>query len=189
MSTDIRTSLRFVLGTLIVCAALYPAVLLGLGRAVVPERAEGSLIRDANGTVIGSRLVAQKFTRPEYLWPRPSAVDYDGAGSGGSNLGASNPELAKRADADVARLGVSSAATVPGDLIAASGSGLDPHITLDGALHQVNRIAAARRVAASRVEEVLRQTANRATPWSPPLVNVLEANLALDQNLGLLAPR
>lgn len=184
MLNDMSISLRFVLGTLAVCAVVYPGLLLAVGQTLVPARADGSLVRDASGAIIGSRLIAQGFERPEYLWPRPSAADYDGAAAGGSNLAASNPALTQRAEARVDQLAATAAHMVPGELVAASGSGLDPHITLAGALYQIDRIARARDVGTDRVEEVLRQEASSGTPWSPPLVNVLEANLALDRNLG-----
>lgn len=189
MVKEMLTSVRFVFGTLVTCAMVYPALLLGVGQVMAPARAEGSLIRDSNGAIRGSRLIAQDFERPEYLWSRPSAVGYDGAAAGGSNLSASNPALTRRAQADVARMATAAAGRLPGELVTASGSGLDPHITLDGALYQVSRIARARGIGAHRVEEVLRREASAQSPWSPRLVNVLEANLALDTNLGSLTAR
>ncbi|HVI01830.1 MAG TPA: potassium-transporting ATPase subunit C [Enhygromyxa sp.] len=185
MGKDILTSLRFVLGSLLLCSVLYPAALLLFGMAVVPARAEGSLVRDESGQIVGSRLVAQAFERPEYLWARPSAVDYNAAGAGGSNLAPSNPALTERARAQLVELAASESVPVPGELVAASGSGLDPHVTLDGARYQVERIASARGVGTSRVEDVLRRVASVGSPWSPPLVNVLEANMALDEQLGV----
>lgn len=184
MVKDMVTSLRFVLGTLAACAVVYPGLLLAVGQIVLPAGANGSLIRSASGAIVGSRLIAQDFEHPAYLWPRPSAAGYDAAAAGGSNLAPSNPALAARAGAQLARLEASAARRVPAELIAASGSGLDPDITLEGALYQLDRIARARGVDASRVEEVLRYEASSGTPWSPRLINVLEANLALDRNLG-----
>jgi len=189
MTHDTLTSLRFVFGSLIACAVVYPLTLL-VGAGLMPDRAQGSLIHDRHETIVGSRLIAQKFTRPEYLWPRPSAADYNGAAASGSNLGPSNPKLTERAVDSVAALGAVEASRIPADLIAASGSGLDPHITLAGALYQAPRIATARHMSQSRVEEVVRRTASSDSPWTPSLVNVLEANLALDRGLGMLvAPR
>ncbi|MGB8223078.1 MAG: potassium-transporting ATPase subunit C [Polyangiales bacterium] len=189
MIREMLTGLRFILGTLLICAVIYPAVLLGVGSAVVSERAQGSLVKDDHGVFIGSRLIAQRFTRREYLWPRPSAVDYNAAAAGGSNLAASNPALTRRAQTTATLLRATTAKPVPGELIAASGSGLDPHITLRGALYQSRRIAQAREVSQARVDEVLRQQASGGTPWSPELVNVLETNIALDENLGTAPPR
>lgn len=184
MLKDILTSLRLTIATLLVCSVVYPAAILGVAMAAVPDRAEGSLIRAEDGTVIGSRLVAQAFTQPEYLWPRPSAVDYDGGAAGGSNLGPSNPELSDRVRAQVLTLEADGEVEVPGELVAASGSGLDPHITLAGALYQAERIATARGVDPSRVEALLQQHSAGGSPWSPPLINVLEVNLELDARLG-----
>lgn len=189
MLQDMLISLRFILGTLAACSVLYPALLLALGQLVVSERAQGSLLRSASGEVAGSRLIAQAFERPEYLWPRPSAVGHDAMAGGGSNLAPSNPALAMRAAADVAQLAQAAMRPVPGDLVAASGSGLDPHITLAGALYQAERVARARGIGTHRVEEVVRHHASVPTPWSPPLVNVLETNLALDRDLGAVEDR
>ncbi len=184
MRKDLVTSLRLVLASVLLCAVLYPLALLGIARAAVPGRALGSLVRNASGTVIGSRLIAQGFTRPSYLWPRPSAVGYDAAASGGSNLAASNPALRARAEATTRHLGATASRPAPGDLVAASGSGLDPDITLAAALYQAKRIASARGVDPARVEGVLRREASAPMPFRAPLVNVLEANLALDRDLG-----
>lgn len=183
---DLVTSLRFVLGTMVLCAVVYPLLLLGFGRAFVPARAQGSLVRGPDGTIVGSMLIAQRFERPEYLWPRPSAASYDAAAAMGSNLGPSNPELTRRAAAEVARLGAGPATggALPAELATASGSGLDPHLTLAGALYQVSRIATARGVAPARVEEAIRSSASAGSSSCPSLVNVLEANLALDRHLG-----
>lgn len=184
------TTLRLVLVTLVACAGLYPLLVLGLARVLAPAAAEGSLLRAEDGTVIGSRLVAQGFTRDDYLWPRPSAVGYDATAAGGSNLASTDPALRARAESALVRLAGSADATasaplpVPQELVTASGSGLDPHLTLAGALVQAPRIARARRVSASRVSEVLRQLATAPSFGRPALVVVLEANLALDRELG-----
>lgn len=171
------------LASVLVCAALYPLLILAFGQLLFPERAQGGLLRNDAGQIVGSSLIAQGFTRPEYLWPRPSAVDYDAAATGGSNLAPSNPALTERATGAIVQLSATVAHPAPGELVATSGSGMDPHITLDGALYQVPRIASARGLAASRVEEIVRQRA-AANPWSPPLINVLETNLALDRSFG-----
>lgn len=186
MSRDLFISVRAVLASLVVCAVLYPVVVLGFARIAVPEEAAGSLIRNEQGQVMGSRLIAQAFTRAEYLWPRPSAVGYNSAATGGSNLAPSNPALTERATAAVAQFEATHDRPVPAELVAASGSGMDPHVTLQGALFQVPRIAHARNLSEARVEELVRQQAV-PTPFSPPLVNVLEANLALDKSFGRVA--
>ena len=154
-----------------------------------PSQAEGSLIRRADGTVIGSRLIAQKFERPEYFRPRPSAADYNAASTSGSNYGPSNPDHLKavreRVDAIVKEDGVQ-AGQIPSEMVTASGAGMDPHIPPAAADLQAARVAASRKVDASRVRALI--AAHTETPTLGFLgrarVNVLELNLALDQAFG-----
>jgi K+-transporting ATPase ATPase C chain len=163
-------------------------VLWGIGRVLFPSQAEGSLIRRADGSVIGSRLVAQAFTRPEYFHPRPSAVDYNAASTGGSNYGPSNPDHLKlvkeRLDARTALEGASPA-DVTSEMVTASGGGLDPHIPPSAAQLQAARVAKARGVAPERVLELVRQHTEAPTFGflGRARVNVLELNLALDESL------
>lgn len=173
-------AVRFIVATLLLCGGVYPTVLWVTGR-LVPEAADGSLTT-RDGHLVGSRLIAQKFTLDLYLWPRPSAADFNGAAASGSNLSPSNPALTDRAKATLAALG--GEGPVPADLVAASGGGLDPHVTLAGALYQAPRIARARGVALDQVETELRKAAEPEGLFRPALVNVLEANLALDAALG-----
>lgn len=174
------SALRFVVVTMLLCGGLYPGVLLGVA-LLAPDAANGRLIvRD--GQVVGSALVGQKFSRSEYLWPRPSAVDHNAAAAGGSNLGPTNPALTERAKASIAALGGDG--PVPADLVTASGGGLDPHVTLAGALYQVPRIARARGVDGARIAAVFEAAAEPEGVFRPALVNVLQANLALDEALG-----
>ena len=91
------TSIRIVFVTMVVCCLFYPLVILGLGQTLAPYSANGSLVRNDQGEIVGSELIAQGFSRPEYFWPRPSAVDYNAAAAGGSNLSPTNPELRDRA--------------------------------------------------------------------------------------------
>jgi len=186
MLKDLLTSLRLALATFIACSIVYPGTLLLLGLGLAPAKAAGSLVYAPDGEIVGSRLVAQGFTRPEYLWPRPSAVDYAGNAAGGTNLSPSNPVLIERAAECADRLGASFAHPVPADLVSASGSGLDPHVTLEGALYQAERIAEARATEPSRVEALIRRHATTATPWVPALVDMLELDLALDDEFGSL---
>lgn len=173
-------ALRLVIVTWLLCGGVYPLVLWAAA-ALAPQAAQGSLIvRD--GRVVGSALIAQKFTRPEYLWPRPSAADYDGGAASGSNLGPTDSALTARARAHIAALG--GTGPVPADLVTASGGGLDPHVTLAGALYQAPRIARARAVAVARIEAAIRAHATEESAFRPALVNVLEANLTLDDELG-----
>ena len=189
MLTEVRRGVLFTLVTMILLGLGYHVVLWGIGRVLFPGQAEGSLLRRGDGSVIGSRLVAQSFTRPEYFHPRPSAVDYNAASTGGSNYGPSNPDHLKlvRARLD-ARIALEAAAPgqVPSEMVTASGGGLDPHIPPAAAALQAARVARARGVPLERVQELIRQHTQ-----GPGLgflgragVNVLELNLALDTSLG-----
>jgi potassium-transporting ATPase KdpC subunit len=185
--SDIISGLRVAAATMAICVAGYTLVILGVAQTVTPATANGSLITDDAGTVIGSRLIAQGFTEPGYIWPRPSAVDYDAGGAGGSNLSPANPELTTRAEGLIdAHGGASEAAPIPADLVTASGAGLDPHISLDGALFQVDRVAEARGVEPAAVRSLIEGWAYRPGGLFTPgrIVNVLEVNLALDAELA-----
>ena len=175
-------SLRVVIATMAICVAGYAALILGFAQAFTPATANGSLITDAGGKVIGSELIAQKFATPRYFWPRPSAVDYNGAGAGGSNKSPTNPDLTKRAEETVAQYGATMDNRLPADLAAASGGGLDPNISLDGALYQAARVAAARGVPEADVRA--RVERNAFSPGGPltstRIVNVLLLNRQLD---------
>ena len=169
----------------LLCGVLYPLLVWGLGQLIFPEQARGSLVRQ-DGVVVGSRLLGQSFSSPGYFWGRPSATapfPYNPSASAGSNLGPSNPELAQQAAARVQQLGGTQDNPVPADLVSASGSGLDPHISPEAALYQVERVAAVRGLAPARVEELVR--AETEAPFlglfGAERVNVLELNLELDR--------
>jgi potassium-transporting ATPase KdpC subunit len=188
MIRELKQGILFTAVSLIL-VGVYNVFLWGIGSVVFPAQAEGSLIRRSDGTVVGSRLIAQKFTRPEYFQPRPSAVDYNAASTGGSNYGPSNPDHLKavqeRLDAVTKQEGVT-ANQVPSEMVTASGGGMDPHIPPAAAELQAARVAASRKVDASRVRELI------AAHTEPPTfgflgrarVNVLELNLALDETFG-----
>ncbi len=182
---DILSGLRVTVATMAICVAGYTAAILGFAQAVTPATANGSLILRDDGSVIGSRPIAQGFTAQEYVWPRPSAVDYDAAGAGGSNLSPANPALADRAAALIAAHGREDT-PIPADLVTASGAGLDPHISLEGALFQVDRVAEARGVDPSEVRAIIDRLGERPGAFftPAPIVNVLELNLALDAELA-----
>lgn len=171
---------------LVLCGVVYPAVVLVAARAAFPVQSHGSLVRDANGRVVGSALLGQAFTRPEYFYGRRSAVAYDAGNSGGSNLGPSNPVLTDSVRAASARIraedGVSLAASLPADQVTASASGLDPDISPASAALQVGRIARARGLAATAVARLVgtHTTAPTLGMLGEPRVNVLRLNLALD---------
>jgi K+-transporting ATPase ATPase C chain len=185
MVKEFKYSIAFTLVTMVLLGGGYHLVLWSIGRLMFPAQAEGSLLRRADGSIIGSRLIAQAFTRPEYFHPRPSGVDYNAASTGGTNYGPSNPHhvdaVRTRVEAITAREGVS-ADRVPSEMVTASGAGLDPHIPPAAADMQAPRVASTRAVPLERVRALI------AEHIEPPLwgflgrarVNVLELNIALD---------
>lgn len=175
---------------------LYPLVVTGAAQALFPEEANGSLVR-RHGQVIGSQLIGQRFEDPKYFWGRPSATGpapYNAAASTGSNLGPSNPALAEAIAARVAALRAADpsqvSAPVPVDLVTASGSGLDPHLSPAAALYQVSRVARLRGVDAEKLRQLVTDHTEARTLglFGEPRVNVLALNLALDQLTGASAP-
>lgn len=171
----------------VVTGILYPLTVTALAQVVFPGQANGSLIRQGD-RVVGSALIGQPFDDPRYFWGRPSAtapVAYNAAASAGSNLGPSNPALVAAVQARVAALDAADPANtqpVPVDLVTASASGLDPHISPAAAEYQVTRVARARGLAPETVRNlVVQQTEDRQWGiFGEPRVNVLELNLALD---------
>jgi potassium-transporting ATPase KdpC subunit len=168
------------------CGVAYPAAVALMANGVFRHEAEGSLIVTA-GRPVGSELVGQPFSRPDYFWGRPSAtapVPYNAAASGGSNLGPANPDLSKNAAArlDALKRADPGLGVVPADLVTASGSGLDPHISPAAAEVQVSRVAKARTMPEGRVRELVREhtEGRQFGVLGEPRVNVLKLNLALD---------
>ena len=181
----IAPSLRTAATTLLVCSGLYTALILGVGQALVPDSANGHLV-ERDGKVVGSRQVAQKFEAPHYLWPRPSAADYNGVAASGSNKSPTNPELTERAKGEIERHGATAERPLPAELATTSGAGLDPHISLAAALYQAPRVAEARGVSAAQVKRVIAaETTMLPLASGTRLVNVLETNLALDRAFPL----
>ena len=177
----------FALFTL-VCGVVYPLAVTGVARVAWPAQARGSVVH-VDGRAVGSTLVGQAFTSPGYLWGRPSATGYDAHTSGGTNLGPRDPRLIAALTERAATLAVTAPGrAVPIELITASASGLDPHVSPAAARFQIDRIAAARGVAPAAVAAL-----NEAAVEPPSLgflgaarVNVLAVNLALDRRLGQL---
>ncbi len=166
---------------------LYPLAVTGLAQILFPHQANGSLLV-VNGKTVGSELIGQSFTKPEYFHGRPSAAGngYDGLSSGGSNYGPTNQHLVDRVRDDVKKFRAENPAytgPIPADLLTASGSGLDPHISPASAEVQIARVAAARGVSADTIRQlVAAHTEGRQYGlFGEPRVNVLELNLALDQ--------
>ncbi len=189
MKTELKRAVLYTLVTMVLFGGVYHLLIWGIGRVAFPAQAEGSLLRRADGAVVGSSLIAQKFTKPGYFHPRPSGVDYNAASTGGTNYGPSNPDHLKavkeRLDAITAEEGVPGT-LVPSEMVTASGAGLDPHIPPSAAELQVARVARARNVAPERVREVVsRHTEGPLLGvFGRARVNVLELNLALDQAFG-----
>jgi K+-transporting ATPase ATPase C chain len=181
---SIIVSLRLVAATLLACVVGYTSVILGVAQ-LVPDTARGSLVTAADGTIAGSRLIAQKFEQPRYFWPRPSAAGkdgYDAMSAAGSNKSPTSADVAERAREIAARYGATGDRPLPAELAAASGGGLDPHISVRAALYQAGRVAAARGIEQEQVEALIEQQsfAPGGVLTRDRLVNVLELNLALD---------
>lgn len=179
---QIITSIRIVVVSMFLCCVCYTLLILGIGQLFTPYTANGWLITDENHHLSGSEQIAQAFSRDEYFWPRPSAVGYNGTGSGATNYSPTNPILADSAMELISRYGGSVNNPVPGDLVSASGSGLDPHITLKSALFQAKRVAKVRNLNIETVKDLLKK--NVFLPGgrfsNEPLINVLLINRALD---------
>jgi potassium-transporting ATPase KdpC subunit len=190
-SAWLRASLRPALVLLVLLSVLtglvYPLIVTLLARAMFPQQATGSLVV-RNGVAVGSRLIGQRFSDPGHFWGRPSATTpepYNGVGSSGSNLGPLNPALTDAIRTRVAALHAAdpgNAAAVPVDLVTASGSGLDPDISVAAAAYQAARVARARGLAVERVRALIAaHTEGRLLGvLGEPRVNVLELNLAVD---------
>ncbi|HYV66396.1 MAG TPA: potassium-transporting ATPase subunit KdpC [Myxococcales bacterium] len=190
--TELLAALRVTVVTLVLTGIAYPLLTTGAALLLFPGRARGSLVSDEQGRVVGSKLIAQPFASAAYLQPRPSAAGekgYDATASGGSNLGPTSKALHDRAAKDVERLrqeNPDALEPVPFELVAASGSGLDPHLSPEAALWQAPRIAHARGVAPERVRAVIAANVEGRDLWvlGEPRVNVLLVNLALDRLFG-----
>jgi potassium-transporting ATPase KdpC subunit len=183
MKKNLITAILMTIATTVLLGIIYPLVVTGLAQVLFPKKANGQLI-EANGKVIGSRIIAQAFTAPGYFHPRPSAVNYDPTGSNGSQLGPTNQKLIDRVKSDTATLHAENPdAPVPIDLVTASGSGLDPEITPAAAAFQLSRVARARGINADQLRElVLKHTEDRQWGFlGEARVNVLELNLELDK--------
>ena len=181
-------SLRMLLALTLLTGVVYPLALTGLAQLFLPGKANGSVIEHAGG-LVGSDLVGQNFTSDRYFWPRPSAVDYSPLPSGGSNLGPTSRALLNKIAERRARLvSAGNPVEVPPDLLLASGSGLDPHISPEAAFYQIDRVQRARGVPESWRPELaaLVRSRTEGPQWGlfgEPRVNVLRLNLALDSLL------
>ncbi|MEW6024038.1 MAG: potassium-transporting ATPase subunit KdpC [Pseudomonadota bacterium] len=190
MKNAIRPALAVFAALTLLCGLAYPLAVTGLAQLIMPRQANGSLV-EHDGKVVGSQLIGQSFTSPRYFWGRPSATaptPNNAAGSSGANQGPSNPALKDAVAGRIAALrgaDPNNRDAIPVDLVTASASGLDPHISPAAALYQVNRVASARGLPRERVLGLVEAHTER--PWlgmfGEARVHVLALNLALDEQM------
>jgi K+-transporting ATPase ATPase C chain len=186
--SELRRAAFATLALVVVCCGLYPLVVFGLSQALFRDKANGSLIVDAGGVVRGSRLIGQPYTADKYFHPRPSSAGngYDPTSSGGSNLGPTSQKLRDAIAQNITdyrtQNGITTNAAVPADAVTGSASGLDPHISLENARLQAERVAKTRGLNLEKVRELIQQNTDAADLGilGDPGVNVLRLNLALD---------
>jgi len=194
MRKELLIALRVTAVTLVLTGLVYPLVATGLAQVLFPYRANGSLVTDEKGQVVGSELLGQAFGAPGYFHPRPSAAGkdgYDPTSSSGTNLGPTSKKLQDSAVDALAKLQAENPGAPgppPVELVTSSGSGLDPHLSPGGALWQVPRVARARHLAEDRVRALVESQIERRDLFvlGEPRVNVLALNLALDRQFGVL---
>jgi K+-transporting ATPase ATPase C chain len=192
MNKQWSIAIRTTIVTILLTGVIYPYVVTAIAQMIFPTQANGGLVTDKDGKVIGAEAIAQPFMNPAYLQPRPSAAGekgWDGTSSGGSNLGVTSKKLQERIAADVKRLkeeNPNAKGDVPFELVTASGSGLDPHLSPAAALWQAPRIAKARKTSPDKVEAIINAALEGRTLGfiGEPRVNVLRVNLELDKQLG-----
>ena len=194
MRKELLIAFRMTLATLVLTGLAYPLLITGAARLLFPRQAAGSLVQHG-GRVVGSDLIGQSFKASGYFQGRPSAAGsdgYDAANSAGSNLGPTSQKLKERVAGDLKRLQAENPQApgpVPAELVMASASGLDPHLSPEAARWQAPRVAAARHVAVSDVEQIVEKRVEGRTlgVLGEPRVNVLRLNLDLDERFGRLA--
>jgi potassium-transporting ATPase KdpC subunit len=186
--SQLRTAIVAVIVLTVLTGVIYPLAVTGIAQLLFPKQANGSLIEE-DGKLVGSKLIGQAFDDPKYFWGRPSATGstpYDGTASGGSNLGPTNEDLVKNVAKRIEELkkaDPNNDKPVPIDLVTASGSGLDPHISPAAAEYQVERVARERKLDADQVRKLIAEHTEERTfgLLGEPRVNVLELNRGLDK--------
>lgn len=167
----------------VLLAVIYPLAIYGIAQ-LAPNSGKGETI-SVNGKVVGYQKIGQKFDKSNYFWGRPSAVDYNAAGSAGSNKGPSNADylalVQKRIDTLLLVHPYLKKSDIPADMVTASGSGLDPNISPEGALMQVKRVAKERKLSEDKVKKMVESKINKSSVVGTSIVNVLELNVALDE--------
>lgn len=187
MWRHISIAIRLAFVTLLITGIAYPLAITGIAQVAFPKQANGSLVK-RDGKVVGSKLIGQQFTRPEYFHPRPSAAGagYDAVASGGSNLGPTNKKLIERVSSDVKKVRKENpnliGHKVPVDMVTTSASGLDPDITPANAYAQISRVAQARGISKGNIKNLIDEniTKRQFGVLGEPRVNVLRLNMALD---------
>ena len=182
---NIFSAIKLTVLCLLFFSILYPLAITGIAQ-FAPCNGKGETI-EVNGETVGFQKVGQSFTKNNYFWSRPSAVNYNAAGGGGSNKGPSNPNHLKDVQTKVDRFLVHhpylTKQDIPTEMVTASGSGLDPHISPNAASVQVKRVAKARNISESQITQLVEKYTQKPLLglFGPPVVNVLELNVALDQ--------
>ena len=184
---SVMVSIRTTIVFMVVCGLLYPLLMVLVGQAVFPFQAQGEMLRGTSGQIVGSQLIAQATSSPGLFHPRPSAVNYNGDGSGGSNLGPTNPALMAEIRANLAQVlkenpGLTASRVTPG-MVESSASGLDPTISVTDAMLQVPRIAAATGLSRAQLGNVVleNERGRFLGVFGEPRINVLDVNLFLLQ--------
>lgn len=194
MYSYLKPALTLLLIMTVLTGSVYPAFVTAIAQTMFKEQANGSLIKDGKDQIIGSALIGQAFNEPKYFWSRPSAtvpIAYNAAASSGSNLGPTNPALTEAVSARIQTLKQADPGNhnpVPIDLVTASGSGLDPHISIAAAEYQIKRIAKVRKISEAKLRELVKAY-TEGRQWlilGEPRVNVLKLNLALDKSHGFI---
>lgn len=184
---NIQIAIRVLALMTLICGGVYPLLVTGIAQAAFGDKASGSVVYNSKGEAVGSALIAQKFSADKYFWARPSAGDYGTVASGASNKGPTSADLKKSFDERTAALKATAAGEkIPADLLFASGSGLDPHVSKEAALFQVKRIALARKFDGAKTASLyaLVERMTEGAQWGifgEPRVNVLLMNLELDK--------
>jgi K+-transporting ATPase ATPase C chain len=188
MKTQTIIAIRFLLAMTILTGIIYPFFMTGVAQLIFPSKANGSLITK-NGKIVGSELIGQKFDSSIYFWSRPSAIDYNPMPSGASNLGPTSEKLKEQVKERRLLFATSNTiadtSVIPTEMLFASASGLDPHISPEAALLQLNRVAMARNLSDAQIQQVVQLIKNETKGlqffrFGDPRINVFELNLALD---------
>ncbi len=188
MKTHILPSVKLTVVIIILCSVIYPLLIRGIAK-MAPGGGDGITITH-NGTITGYENIGQKFTDDKYFWSRPSAVDYNAAGSGGSNKSPSNPDYLATVQARIDSFLVHNPAIkkedIPADMVTASGSGLDPQISIKAALIQIPRIAKSRNISISILENLIKENTEKPLLGllGPSRINVLKLNIELDKTIN-----